>query len=503
MESDLDPDCMATSELMIERSGVAGEQRDQRDQRDQVAADCETLQLISAELDRLEESWEESRRAVHARSRGYFTPDEDDAVRQILLSYRNYRIGLYEIIHRCMGYRAITEPVLQLRTFLVGFAAGLTLYSKSLKLIQTYEREPLIRAKLNEADEKFGLGEGFFEDVLAAYSSPRNYWLLLKGSGFWRRNRRKAKRLGLLNDEQAKWLAEAVRRQRKAIPRRLMQVLWQRLRYDVRLFWDTTLNPFRRTGYAVKSVIGTAFAGVLVTLKYTPAITTEILGELRTRLQPGDILLVRADEKLTATLLPGFWSHAAIYLGTRRDFEGTGLELEERHRKAWEQLGEETPIVIEAISPKLTLSSLGKSLYGDHVVALRPNVPGELLRCALREAFAHLGKPYDFEFDFNVTTRLVCTELVYRAFHKKAGIEFKLVKRLGRFTLTGNDIVHYALDGRKGGSAPFDFVALVLKRDGRAEFVAAEEIAPALEAIRAGKRLDEIRCDRPLAETAA
>ena len=110
---------MATNELTIERSGAAGEcdPQDPRDQHEQVRADCETLTLISSALDGLEASWEESRRAVHARSRGYFTPDEDDAVRQILLSYRNYRIGLYEIIHRCMGYRAIVDRVLQLRRF--------------------------------------------------------------------------------------------------------------------------------------------------------------------------------------------------------------------------------------------------------------------------------------------------------------------------------------------------------------------------------------------------
>ena len=129
-------------------------------------------------------------------------------------------------------------------------------------------------------------------------------------------------------------------------------------------------------------------------------------------------------------------------------------------------------------------------------MALRPNVSSELQRCALREAFAHLGKPYDFEFDFNVTTRLVCTELVYRAYHKKAGIEFKLVKRLGRFTLTGNDIVHYALDTLKAGSAQFRFVALVLKRAGKGEFIPEGKIAPALEAIRAGKRPEMIGSER-------
>ena len=459
----------------------------------QVAADYETLTMISMGLDRLEETWNDTRKLVHARTRGYFTPDEDDAVRQMLLSYRNYRIGLYEIIHRCTGYASITDPSRQLQTFLVGFAAALTLYSKSLKLIQTYEREELIRAKLNEPEEKFGLGAGFFEEVLAAYSSPKNYWLLLKASAFWRTHQRAAKRMGLLQDDSAKWLAAVIRGQRKAIPRRLFQVLAQRARYDVRLFCATVLNPFRRTGYAFKRSVGTAFADARITLNYKPAITRDVLEQFRGKIQPGDILLVRADEKLTATLLPGFWSHAAIYLGNKKECEDLGLEIDPKRASAFEVFGENSFVVIEAVSPKLTISPLEKSLFGDHVVAFRPQLPIELLDAALREAFAHLGKPYDFEFDFNVTNRMVCTELVYRSFHKKGGIEFSLVKRLGRFTLTGNDIVHYALDSLRSGSAPLRPVALFLKTAEKAAFVAEENIVPALEAIRSGKSTKEIR----------
>lgn len=468
---------------------------------EQIRADFETLSMIVAGLNRLEESWNDTRRLVHARSRGYFTPDEDDAVRQMLLAYRNYRLTLYEIIHRCRQYPAIGDPSHQLQVFMLGFAAGLTLYSKSLKLIQSYEREPLVRQKLNEPEEKFGLGPGFFEEVLAAYSSPRNYWLLLRGSAFWRSHRRAAKELGLLETDQGKWLADLIRRQRKAIPARLFQVLSQRARYDLRLFWDTTLNPFRRTTYALKTVFGTTFAGARVTLHYRPALTPEIQREFRQKLRPGDILLVRADEKLTAALLPGFWSHAAIYLGSRAELEQAGL----RDHSILQQL-ENLPqqvlasgLVIEAIAPRLAINPLSRSLFGDHVLALRPNLPSQSIVAALQEAFLHLGKPYDFEFDFNVTTRIVCTELVYRAFHKKGGIEFALVKRLGRFTLTGNDIVHYALDNLGNGQAPFDPVALVMKQGSAAHFIPEDQIPSALAQVRGGRSPAELTLSAPVA----
>src|ERR1043166_6087923 len=54
---------------------------------------------------------------VEARRRGYFTPDEDDRVRQMLLAYRSYRLGIYEIICRYFDYEQITDPTSRLRAF--------------------------------------------------------------------------------------------------------------------------------------------------------------------------------------------------------------------------------------------------------------------------------------------------------------------------------------------------------------------------------------------------
>jgi hypothetical protein len=129
----------------------------------------------------------------------------------------------------------------------------------------------------------------------------------------------------------------------------------------------------------------------------------------------------------------------------------------------------------------------------DHVLVLRPALAVEDLRAALLEALAHLGKPYDFEFDFTLSTRVVCTGLVYRSFHGKGSIRFELVPRMGRFTLSGDDLVHQVLDSwyAKGGTegAPFRFAALALKRrHGRVEFVPARRIPTFLGRIRRGWR---------------
>lgn len=452
----------------------------------QFPTDCDTLRGIVSGLDSLEKSWNDARSLIHARDRGYFTPDEEDAVRRILLSYRNYRLALYNLINPCLEYASVLHPRRKLELFMLGFAAALTLYSKSLRLIHTYERQPLVRAKLNEPDARFELPERFFEEVLAAYSSPRNYRRLLQAAIFWRHNKRLARTLGFLETADGKWLAEIIHQQRKHIRHRLLTVLGCRLRYDLRLFWETTLRPVRRTGYTLKSAIGTTFAGARTTLHYEPALTPNVLTELQPLLRPGDVLLVRAEQKLTAALLPGFWAHAAIYLGTNEHLHGLSLELpppSSFHPAL--QPGANTPLVVEAIAPRVVINSLANSLYADHVLVLRPNLSERLLAEAISESFTHLGKRYDFDFDFNASTRVVCTELVYRAFHKRGSIEFHLTKRLGRFTLTGNDIAHYALDHfEHPSSPPFRPVALVMKKERTATFIPGDEILGTLMAIR-------------------
>ena len=133
----------------------------------QLRDDVETLRDILARLDHLESDWVFARQAISAKARGYFTPEEDDRVRQLLLGYRSYRMVLYEIINRYLDHEQLTEPINQLRGFMIAYAAGLTLYAKSMKFIQAYEHEPLIRGKLNEPDPRSGLEAGFFEEVLA------------------------------------------------------------------------------------------------------------------------------------------------------------------------------------------------------------------------------------------------------------------------------------------------------------------------------------------------
>ena len=458
----------------------------------QLQTDIDTLRIIAPGLEILEGKWNDARESSGAKARGYFTPAEDDRVRQLLLAYRNYRTELRNIIRRCWVYPRLPWADLQLKVFLAGFATGLTLYSKSLKLIQSYEHEPLFRDKINEPDAKFEMPEGFFEEVLYAYSSLAHYRGISAGTWFWLRHRRAVRDLLASGDADARWLVNVILRERAFVRRRLTHVLLARLRYDWRTFVSTVLRPLRKTKYNVQAVVGGAGARVRTTTHYRPCLKPSALAALQKTLMPGDVLLVRSEKKLTSAILPGFWAHAALYVGNGDDLDALGIARQPavaKHLGVLAGRAKSASCVIEAISPAVQIVPLNRSLFVDHVLVLRPNLERQQVAAAICEAFGHVGKDYDFEFDFNVSTRIVCTELVYRCYHQRGAIEFPLTKRVGRFTLTGDDVANLAIEAIKNGRSPFRIAGLVLGTpDGHTRVVESAEALNALMKIHGGWR---------------
>jgi 1-acyl-sn-glycerol-3-phosphate acyltransferase len=456
--------------------------------------DIATLRDILARLGLLEREWAEARHSIQARVRGYFTPNEDDRVRQFLFGYRSYRMVLYEIVNRYLDHDQLIESVDQLRGFMIAYAAGLTLYAKSMQFIRAYADQPLIRAKLNEPDPRSGLEAGFFDEVLWAYTSLTNYRRLAGCGRYWLAHRRELRASGLDADPAWSWLAQVIRRQRAAVQSTLWYVLRTRMRLEGRSLLRSLYRPVHRARYGLRSFVAGTLAPMRTVLRYEPALGTGVMARLAAELKLGDLLLVRSEHKLTTAILPGFWCHAAMYLGRRPDLESLGIARDEAVRPHLDELSPEGGrygYVIEAIAPQVTISPLEKCLRADHVLVLRPNLTDTDRRAAVLESFRHLGKAYDFEFDFNVPTRVVCTELIYRCYHGRGEVAMPLIKRLGRYTLSCDDILRWLLDQVDAAgsveAAPFRPVCLVLQdADRSARFVPPAAVLPALRALRDG-----------------
>jgi hypothetical protein len=251
-----------------------------------------------------------------------------------------------------------------------------------------------------------------------------------------------------------------------------------------RLLLGNAFDALRDAGHALLLPVATEVAGWLGDTRVYNEGKSNLSGPQRTeaarRSRPGDVIFERRDWYLSNLGLPGFWPHAALWVGTpselsaaldhdpavRAAYGGRFTDaLRRRFPEAWESYvspdAEGHPRrVIEAVSEGVVFSSADHTLRADYAAALRPRrAPRDVAR-ALEQAFAYWGRPYDFDFDFYSDRALVCSELVYKAWEPREGlrgIAFPLVSRLGRMNLSPNDMVAWWAAQADEPDAPLAF----------------------------------------------
>ncbi len=204
-------------------------------------------------------------------------------------------------------------------------------------------------------------------------------------------------------------------------------------------------------------------------------------------LEAGDILLTRREWYLSNIGLPGFWPHSALYVGTPQErkayFGGDvgvrvwvrmhGVEsgnFEDLLQKSYPDAflkntpsggQSRAPTVVEATSEGVCLIPLETAAHADTLAVLRPRLPGVAKARAVFRAFHYMGRPYDFDFDFQTDSSLVCTELIYKAYESEphiAGLALPLQEILGRKVTTANDIARLFDDEYGTETGQLDFV---------------------------------------------
>ncbi|MBF0545809.1 MAG: hypothetical protein HQM08_15305 [Candidatus Riflebacteria bacterium] len=201
--------------------------------------------------------------------------------------------------------------------------------------------------------------------------------------------------------------------------------------------------------------------------KYLPkehTITYDRIQEMKSHLKPGDILFERENWFMSNIFLPGFWTHSIIYVGTAQDLEKMGLTENPwvaMHIKDFSQPdrhGHERR-ALEAVSEGVIMSSLEDACDADYIAALRPRLSDEQIKDAIIKAFAYVGRPYDFMFDFQTDDKLVCSELVYRSFRDK--LSLNLIRKAGRWALPSLNILQKWANERNREDRELDFIFFV------------------------------------------
>lgn len=413
-----------------------------------IEADAAALLAVTRGVARLEERGWLLKHGLEARP-GKFTQAENDQIRQLLLSYINYRTALFRMVAFHSSYATVPDEGRRLRSFMIYYTAGITLFARGLALAQMMEDSPNATRKLNEPEPIWGIPADLFDTVYDNVTHSGNVELLGSTRGDYARMVPALTTAGTFEAPGFAWMPAYLEAEEAGIEKRLP-------RYD-NADWVRFARETKALGGSIWYAIQAFFANLAGDTRVWPAqarVTDRAIAELAGELQPGDIILARKNFYISNGFLPGFWPHAILYVGSPEELEARGLTDRPwvaRHleRYAGKARDGNPHRVIEAISEGVVFSSLEQVMHADFVAVLRPRVSDTRKDVAIERAFSHLGKPYDFDFDFFSTDALVCTELVYRAYDEDVGgekLDLEMQSILGRDTYPAIEFVRKFAD---------------------------------------------------------
>lgn len=384
-----------------------------------------------------------------AQKRGYFTPQEDDEVRALLVSYWQAREALSEVVN---SFRVDVQlpDADRPAAFLTAFAGALVLIDAARFLRETFHHSPIVRQKLNEPAPHFGLPADVYDEVQKSLVSARNAWHLYHAARYFEEHEPLLRAAAADGELAPIWqiVSELKHRQDLSVTRFARTKLRTRASQMFRRAWRDTLG---RAMYGIQKLVGGLISERYVRPGHQPRLPPEIAQAVRGVLAPGDVLALRKDYALTNYFLPGYWPHAAVYLGDAADLEKLGLNTFEAVRPRWARLlepGNEPRRVLESLRDGVRIRPLTSPFASDSLVVLRPRLEPSSIAKALARGISHEGKPYDYDFDFTRSDRLVCTGVVYRAFEGIGPMQFELKRRLGRLTLSCGDLIEMGITRR-------------------------------------------------------
>jgi hypothetical protein len=377
--------------------------------------------------------------AVEAAERGYFSPQEDEWLRIAFGRYLLAREGLHEAIAelRPIAFeKSVPSPYCE-QAFLVGCAAAALLVNSATFLVEHVRKSPRLRQKLDEAELRFGIPRKKFTEIYRSITSPHNHFSLRQSQYF--ASQRKVELKGCATDPVLKEVVSLLESHPLQYPG-FKKSIQARLKYRLYSLMRRNLSGYQQALFAVFEGSGRVIAELCNPLR-EKLVTPEVRSEIHRHLQPGDLLVTRHNQALSNLFLPGFWPHAAFFIGSADRRRELNISCSD---SCWSRSGEDIE-VLEAKKDGVLFRPLSETLQVDYVSIIRPQLSMEQVRIGIERSLTHEGKLYDFTFDFTRADRLVCTEVIYRSLDGLGGITLPLTERAGRLTLSAEDLLQKAI----------------------------------------------------------
>ena len=264
-------------------------------------------------------------------------------------------------------------------------------------LLERVATHTFIQRNLNEEIPEYNIEPKQYTSIFEAFVDVRNAHKILQAIRFLEQKRRKIG--SLLDDVKVGYFVRGLPQFRSYLDEHKRNYLKRSLDFFQPTLCRRGAHIKEQSQYRLLEVSGRVLSECVN--KRNKQVTHKIREQLRRSLKAGVVFVTRHKYALTNLFLPGFWPHAAIYVGSEGERNALGIKQ------------------------------------------------------AIERVIVHEGKSYNFDFDFFRSDRLVCTELAYRAYDEIEDIKIDLKERAGRPTLSAEDLCDLAIY-----SNMFDAVAI-------------------------------------------
>ena len=393
-----------------------------------------------------------------AEKRGYYDPIEDERLREHYARYLGVRVGIWEMIHslrplfstRRKESSDLTDTEIQ--AFAIAFCGAQLLVQSGEYLIDLAKHRDIVWKKLDEAEARYNVPRKSFTRLYRGLTSARRMRWFYRACEFY--DGHKDRINTVLQSEDllpAQSILENLNRPSASRGDHLKRYS-RFVKFSLR---RRQISGLRNIMFALFETTGSDIADLTIPLAKNPRVgkrvTAQVIKDIQVFLKPGDVFITRHDDAMSNLFLPGFWPHGALYIGSPDERSALGvLDISDGYKHSGENVH-----FLESKKDGVLLRPMTETLQVDAFVVLRPKLSDSEMTTALSRALSHAGKLYDFIFDFSTADRLVCTEVIYRAYHGIGPIHFDLSERAGRKCLSAEDFLNQG-----ASSETFDVVAI-------------------------------------------
>jgi hypothetical protein len=376
-----------------------------------------------------------------------------------LAEHLQLRQRLYAVTqaHECWldpsGAVARLTPRQRLKGAMLSLSAALVLYDNYLLAIALYQEEPRLRRLLNNKDIGYDIDYGELNRLALSFASEE------------KRNR--VRRAIAWYEAEIAEYTEAIRQDPYLAY--LVRTIEQSPSYNM----TKSFSPLALVGRKVEFYLPFTVESLVRLKDESVNMVSMIFGNgiglvesrrgklygrrdvqlaLEEQLRAGDILLERTPFRLTDSFIPGYWGHAAIWVGSEAELRVLGIWDHPVVRPYQDDIRSGRRVV-EALRPGVALNSLEHFLNVDDLAVLRDQRPMSAPKAdAVVQALREVGKRYDFTYDLQTRDRLGCAELVYHAY---GDVDWPSRRDFGRLAIAPDHIAARAV-----GDAPLEIIAL-------------------------------------------